>query len=96
MAKIAIIIEGGVVQDIVSDDPKSFDQHEIVLIDYDVDGSDPNELFLVPQDDGTVAEAIVNHVNISQATVNLDNIEPAADVECCDEIMPAPSLAPSC
>ena len=46
---LVIVLEGGVIQDIVSNAPDSFDN--IVVIDYDTDGADPAELTDVPQGD---------------------------------------------
>jgi len=73
MAKLAIIIEGGVVQDVVSDDPSAIKLDDILVIDYDTDGSSP--ICKVRQSNGTWAEAHVSHFGVVQATIGLDDID---------------------
>lgn len=51
---IAIIIEGGAIQNVISDDPTIC--HEIVVVDYDSEGDKE-----VPQDDGGTAPAYVTN-----------------------------------
>ena len=56
---IVITIEGGLVQGISSDDPAEQGK-EVVVIDYDAEGADPEEIHQVPQGDGETAEATVS------------------------------------
>ena len=51
MPKIVIVVDGGVVQDVLSSEPV-----EVVLVDYDTDGADPADLTAVPQGDGKASE----------------------------------------
>lgn len=53
--KICIIIEGGMVQGIITAGVPV----EAVVIDYDADGADPEDLVSIPQADGGEAEATV-------------------------------------
>jgi hypothetical protein len=71
---LAIIMEGGVVQDVVTDMPEAFDLQRFVIIDYDTDGAD--EVMLVPQSTGTESEALVTDLpNPTLATIPLDEID---------------------
>ena len=73
--KMAIIIEGGLVQSIVTDDLENFPEFEdIMVIDYDSQGFEPDEISLVPQSDGGVAEALVGHLCVEEASIDLDGI----------------------
>lgn len=75
MATIAIVMEGGVIQSVVSDNPSLVPANIIIkVIDYDVEGRD-SRLHVVPQDDGTLAEALVYEVAIEQTGISLDGIE---------------------
>lgn len=53
--RLAIVMEGGLVQSVVSDG--MFPDLEIVVIDYDIEGSNPEPLVSVPQADGSLATA---------------------------------------
>ncbi len=72
---IAIILEGGVVQDVVSDEPKAASSliEDIIIIDYDAKGPDSNAT--VRQDDGSDAEAWVYSSYISKARIGIDDIK---------------------
>lgn len=50
--KIVIIVEGGVVQEVLTED-----KVEVLIVDYDVDGVDDNELTSINQGDGTLVSA---------------------------------------
>ncbi len=55
---LAIVLEGGLVQSVISDDPDSFDR--VIVIDYDTDGCDYADLTNVPQSDRTETDAYVS------------------------------------
>jgi hypothetical protein len=52
MRRIVITVQGGLIQDISSSEPI-----ECLVIDYDTEGADADQLTSIPQDDGTTAEA---------------------------------------
>ena len=56
---IVITIEGGLVQGVSSDDPAEQGK-EAVVIDYDAEGSDPEEVRQVPQGDGDASDATID------------------------------------
>lgn len=47
MKRIFIIMEGGLVQQVVSND--DFSDTEVVIVDYDVNLGDPDNLTMIPQ-----------------------------------------------
>ncbi len=49
---IAVVMEGGLVQSIVSDSPEKLPPMNVIVIDYDTDGSDEEYLVSVPQREG--------------------------------------------
>ena len=56
---IVITIEGGLVQGVSSDDPAEQGK-EVVVIDYDAEGADPEEIQKVPQGDGETQDATID------------------------------------
>ena len=75
--RLAIIVEGGVVQAIISDDPKALAAaiDDILLVDYDTDGADDNETTPVDQGDGTTARAFVSRWgHIAKADIPLADL----------------------
>ncbi|MNP09310.1 hypothetical protein D3C76_1014120 [compost metagenome] len=55
MSKIVIVLEGGLVQNIVAEEPV-----EVLVIDYDAEGADEDEITAVPQDNGGTADAVLS------------------------------------
>ena len=56
---IVITLEGGLVQGISSDDPVMVGK-EVVVVDYDAEGADPEEVEQVPQGDGETEDAVIS------------------------------------
>jgi len=56
---IVITVEGGIVRGVSSDDPADRGK-QVVVIDYDAEGADPEEVVRVPQGKGEKADAIVS------------------------------------
>ena len=52
--KIVLVIEDGVLQDVISCGVPV----EYALIDYDAEGNEPEDIFPVPQHDGSVTDAV--------------------------------------
>lgn len=70
---IAVVLEGGIVQDVVADRPVHL--HDFLVIDYDIHGMEPSDISLVAQEDGSQAEAYVYSVGaLGRATIDLRNI----------------------
>ncbi|MHB0928667.1 MAG: hypothetical protein ACYC3W_07070 [Candidatus Nanopelagicales bacterium] len=70
--KIVLVIEGGVLQEVISCGVPI----EYALIDYDAAGNEPEDIFQVPQQDGTVSDA-VGHLGTAQ-------LEPAIGLDLFD------------
>ncbi|MFZ4397442.1 MAG: hypothetical protein ACOYOU_17655 [Kiritimatiellia bacterium] len=56
---IVITLEGGLVQGISTDDPKLVGE-KVVVLDYDTEGADPDEVVQVPQGKGRTEEATIS------------------------------------
>jgi hypothetical protein len=56
MNRIAIIMDGGLIHNILADE-----EVEITIVDYDVEGAEEEDLTEVPQNDGTSVEAFIGY-----------------------------------
>lgn len=70
---LAIIIEGGMVSDIVSNRPEFFADVDVLTIDYDGDG------MAVRQRDGTFSQAEVSDCPVDRAAIDLPALSAALD-----------------
>ena len=72
---LAIVVEGGNVAAIISDDPAAVAAaiEAVTVIDYDVEGCDEENLTWVRQDDETWSEAVVSERTVEFATIGLDD-----------------------
>ena len=68
---LGIIVEGGLVQRVVSNTPDLV-PIEVLVIDYDADGADPDEIIMVRQADGTDTPAVGHGEEITLATIDLE------------------------
>lgn len=68
---VAIILEGGLVQCIVSDRPGNLPPMNIMVLDYDTEGADEEELLQVPRMDGSVATATGRYLVFEKADIGL-------------------------
>jgi hypothetical protein len=68
---LAVLLEGGLVQAVVSDQPQAFPQLEVMVIDYDSMDSGKDELEMVPQADGSIKDAYCRLDTLEPATVDL-------------------------
>jgi hypothetical protein len=59
------------VQCIVSDRPDDIQPLNLMVLDYDTEGADEEELLQVPQKDGSVSTATGRYLGFDQATVGL-------------------------
>jgi hypothetical protein len=56
MNRIAIIMEGGLIHNILADEEVG-----IMIVDYDIEGAEEEDLTEVPQNDGTSVEAFIGY-----------------------------------
>ena len=87
--KFAVIVQDGLVQSIVSHDP-AFIAVDFVVIDYDTEGADRDDLRPIPQGDGktelafyglrTTERADIDYSDAATAEAPPDRIDPGAQV----------------
>ena len=73
MNRIAIIMEGGIIHDILADE-----EVEITIVDFDIEDAEEEEIMEVTQNAGTAVEAFIGYpeVDISYEAVKfLDMLE---------------------
>lgn len=76
-ANLAVVLDGGLVQCVVTDNPDAVKGINAMVIDYDVDSPDPDDecLGLVLQQDGSLEPAYMRGVGIEPATIDLGQVE---------------------
>lgn len=68
---VGIILEGGLVQSIVTNCLLDIPDLDVIIVDYDVDGADEEDLFNVPQGNSSVSKAIGHREAITEAGIDL-------------------------
>jgi hypothetical protein len=81
---LGIVLDGGLISDVISDQPAAFAGVRIVAIDYDVTDDHP-QLAKVPQSDGSEEDAYVCEWEIDQAKVDLAAVMASIDAGDGDE-----------
>lgn len=71
---VAVILEGGLVQCIVSDRPNDIQPMNLMVLDYDTEGVDEEELLQVPQKDGSISTATGRYVGFDYAEIGLSAV----------------------
>lgn len=72
--KVAVILDGGLVQDIVSDRPDDV-AATFMVVDYDTKHvDDDSDLFDIPQGDETVAKAFAHTEQVCQSGIDLNSL----------------------
>jgi len=73
---LAIVLDGGLVKAVTTDNPDALKGINTVIIDYDVDNPDADDekLGLVLQADGSTTPAYIRATSIDQATVDLGQV----------------------
>lgn len=66
--RILVTMEGGVVTAVLANQPGI----KVLLVDYDTAGAEDNELSLIPQDRGNVAEAIATFPVVEERSAFID------------------------
>jgi hypothetical protein len=77
MNRIAIIMDGGIIQNILTDE-----EVDITIVDYDTEDAEEKDLTEVPQNDGTSVEAFVGYPNADlsdEARKFLDRLNKAGE-----------------
>lgn len=71
---LAVTMDGGLIQSVVCNSPDLLQPLDVIIIDYDTEGTDKHELESVPQGDGTVTEAYCRLETISLAEIDLQSV----------------------
>jgi hypothetical protein len=66
---LAIVLQGGVVQSVVATVP--LPDVDLLVIDYDTEGVDPDRLMSVPQADGALSDATAGFLNLEYPRIDL-------------------------
>jgi len=75
--KIAVVLEGGLVQCIVSDAPEHINA-DFVVIDYDRECASEKQI-AVPQSDGSLADAVAYGEVVAPAEIDLKSVFQAVE-----------------
>lgn len=70
---LAIVLDGGLVQTVVTDAPEAFKGINTMIIDYDVDAPsvEDNTLGIIPQSDGGLTAAYIQKTFVDRASIDL-------------------------
>ena len=71
---VAVILEGGLVQCVVSDRPNDIQPINLMVLDYDTEGEDEEELLQVSQKDGSVSTATGRYLGFEHADIGLASV----------------------
>lgn len=69
--RVAVVLEGGIVQAVVAD---RLGEIEVVVIDYDADGCDESEIARITQPDGSTSDAWVYDCMTERPRISLDEV----------------------
>lgn len=67
--RVAVVLEGGIVQSVVADRPEDI---EVAVIDYDADGCDESEIVRLTQPDGSTSDAWVYDCLTERPRISFD------------------------
>ena len=70
--RLAVVLEGGIVQSVIADQPDA--APAVAIIDYDIDGQEPEALSLITQSDGSQSKAYIVEPWIEPTHINLDEV----------------------
>ena len=70
--RLAVVMEGGIVQSVIADWPEA--APAIAVVDYDIEGQQPEDLCDITQSDGSQSKAYIVEPWIEPARINLDEV----------------------
>jgi hypothetical protein len=68
---VGVVLEGGLVQSIVSNAPEQIPEIDVIILDYDVEGFEKECLLSVPQSGGEIARAVGHIEKITESGIDL-------------------------
>ena len=70
--RLAVVMEGGIVQSVIADWPEA--APAIAVVDYDIEGQQPEDLCDITQSDGSQSKAYIVEPWIEPARIDLDEV----------------------
>lgn len=70
--QLAVVMEGGIVQSVIADQPEA--APAVAVVDYDTDGYESEELRRITQSDGSQSKALVVEHYVEPAGIDLDEV----------------------
>lgn len=71
-SRLAVVLEGGIVQSVIADQPET--APAVAIIDYDIDGYEAEELCDITQSDGRKVKALAVEHYVESARIKLDAV----------------------
>lgn len=71
---VGVILDGGLVQSIVSNAPERLQDMDVIILDYDVEGLEEECTLDVPQDKGEIAHAVGHIEKITESGIDLETV----------------------
>ena len=68
---VGVILEGGLVQNVISNAPERFSDLDLIVLDYDIEGFEEECLLNVPQSSGEIAHAVGHIEKITESGIDL-------------------------
>lgn len=68
---VGVILEGGLVQSVISNAPERISDLDLIVLDYDVEGFEEECLLNVPQSSGEIAHAVGHIEKITESGIDL-------------------------
>jgi len=68
---LVVVLQGGLVQGLVSNHPELLLGWECLVLDYDTDGAEEPRIFSIPQNNGTTAKALAHSVPVESPGIDL-------------------------
>ncbi|BEH08908.1 hypothetical protein GSUET_05200 [Geobacter sulfurreducens subsp. ethanolicus] len=71
---VGVILEGGLVQSVISNAPERISDLDLIILDYDVEGFEEECLLNVPQSSGEIAHAVGHIEKITESGIDLEMV----------------------
>lgn len=71
---LVVVLQGGLVQGLVSNHPELLLGWECLVLDYDTDNAEEPRIFSIPQKDGTTARALAHSVPVETSGIDLSEV----------------------
>jgi len=72
--RLAVVMEGGIVQSVITDQPDAAPAPAVAVVDYDIDGYEPEDLCHITQSDGRKVKALAVEHYVESTRIDLDEV----------------------